>query len=104
MAVTATATAAMGMGMGTLAMGMGMGIGMAVMGMAMAMAVTVMGMVTVITDTRMGTMGIGITVIGTLAKAAGGTVTGMAMASVPAGCGLPLATFGPATENVFRGA
>jgi hypothetical protein len=101
MAVTVTATAAMGMGMGMAVMVT------AVMGMAMVTAVmamvTVMA-ITVITDTRMGTMGIGITVIGTLAKAAGGTVTGMAMALAPAGCGLPQATFGPATEDVFRGA
>jgi hypothetical protein len=119
--MVATATAViMGMavmGMAVMDMDMDMAVmgtvmAMAVMGTVMAMAVmgTVMAMdtamvatVTAVTDTTMGTMDTGITVIGTRAVAAGGTVTGMVMALGLAGFGHPLATFGPATEQGFAG-
>jgi hypothetical protein len=99
--MVATAMAVMDMGMAVTAMD----TAVTVTAMDTAMdTVMAMDTVTAVTDTTMGTMDTGITVIGTRAVAAGGTVTGMVMALGPAGFGLQLATFGPATEQCSRNA
>jgi hypothetical protein len=72
--------------------------------MAADTVMVIMVMVITATDSRMDTVVIGITVIGTLAMAATGMIAGTPTALAHAGDGPPLAIFGFAvTENASKG-
>jgi hypothetical protein len=94
--VTVMVVAVMAMAMAVTDTTRAPAMGMDMLGTGMATFTAILA-----TDTGMGTMVVGITVIGTLARADGGMVAGTLMALAHAGISPPLAGSGSATEN-FR--